>query len=144
MEHANLSGGCLCDSVRYRTPLPKLAPTLCHCVSCRKAAGAHAVGFYTVNRNQVVFEAEKPREYRSSLKVVRGFCGRCGSALTYWHSDRPDDLSITIATLDRPGRVSPADHTWMSDAVAWDSPFDGLRHFQRDRRKATSEEKQSG
>ena len=133
MEREDLVGGCFCGSVRYRTPPPKLTPTLCHCVSCRKAAGANAVGLFTVDRDRVVFEAGQLTEYRSSVNVVRGFCGRCGSALTYWHADWPADLSITIATLDNPSSVTPVDHTWMSDAATWDIPCDGLSQFPHDR-----------
>ena len=133
MESEELTGGCLCGAVRYRTPIPKNAPTLCHCASCRRAAGAHAVGLYTVDREHVVFVAGRPTEYRSSPKVLRGFCGRCGTALTYWHADWPADLSFTIASLDDPRLTAPADHTWMADAVAWDAPTDGLPQFPTDR-----------
>ena len=132
MERGDLTGSCLCGAIRYRTPLPKLAPTLCHCASCRKAAGAHAVGLYTVDRERTAINGHVT-EFPSSLKVVRGFCGRCGSALTYWHADWPADLSFTIATLDDPSRVAPGDHTWMSDAATWDAPGDGLPQFQYDR-----------
>jgi len=132
IEPGDLCGGCLCGAIRYRTPLPKLTPTLCHCASCRKAAGAHAVGLFTVDRERTVIEGQVT-EFQSSAKVVRGFCGRCGSALTYWHADWPADLSFTIATLDDPSRITPVDHTWMADAAGWDTPSDGLPQFLQDR-----------
>ncbi len=132
VERDGLTGSCLCGAIRYRTPLPKLTPTLCHCSSCRKAAGAHAVGLYTVERELAVVEGQLT-EYPSSDKVVRTFCGRCGSALTYWHADWPGDLSFTIATLDDPSSVAPVDHTWMADAASWDTPGDGLPQFAGDR-----------
>ncbi len=131
-ERRELSGSCLCGGVRYRAPPPKLMPTLCHCTSCRKAAGANAVGLFTVDRERTVIEG-RVTEFRSSAKVVRGFCGGCGSALTYWHADWPADLTFTIATLDDPGRIVPVDHTWMADAVSWDIPADGLPQFPHDR-----------
>jgi hypothetical protein len=129
----DLTGGCLCGAVRYRTSIPKLPPTLCHCVSCRRAAGAHAVGLYTVDQDQMAFTPGQPVYYSSSSKVLRGFCGRCGTALTYWHADWPTDISVTIASLDDPELAAPADHTWMADAPAWDRPADGLPQHQTDR-----------
>jgi hypothetical protein len=81
----------------------------------------------------MVFTQGQPVDYRSSPKVLRGFCRRCGSALTYWHADWPADISVTIASLDDPGLAAPADHTWMADAPAWDRPQDGLPQYRTDR-----------
>jgi hypothetical protein len=84
------------------------------------------VGLYTVARATAEFTASKPTEYRSSPDVLRAFCGRCGTSLTYWHARWPEDLSFTISSLDDPGLAAPIDHTGMADAVAWDVPGDGL------------------
>ncbi len=78
------------------------------------------------------FTRGRPSEYHSSPRVLRGFCGACGSALTYWHADW-QDISLTIATLDNPALAVPVDHTWMAHAVAWDTPTDGLPQFAADR-----------
>jgi hypothetical protein len=63
-----LAGGCLCGAVRYRTELPTLAATICHSRSCRLAAGANAVGLYTVERTSVVFTQIRPAEYRQGSR----------------------------------------------------------------------------
>jgi hypothetical protein len=91
------------------------------------------VGLYTVARATLNFTQGRAVEYRSSPDVLRGFCGRCGSALTYWHAGWPQEISITIATLDNPALAEPADHTWMAHAVGWDAPADGLPQFAADR-----------
>jgi hypothetical protein len=67
-----------------------------------------------------------PREYASSSEVARGFCERCGCSLTYGHSKYPDEIDLTIASLDDPSQVVPTDHIWMSDAPSWDRPGDAL------------------
>jgi hypothetical protein len=128
-----LTGSCLCGAVRYRTALPNLPPTLCHCVSCRRATGAHALGLYTVKRDTLTYAQGQPVDYASSPKVLRGFCGRCGTSLSYWHADWPDEISMTIASLDDPAVAAPVDHTWMADALAWDQPADGLPQHLTDR-----------
>jgi hypothetical protein len=126
MSTGELTGGCLCGAVRYRTGTPSVPPTLCHCASCRRATGAHAMGLYTVTRATVEFTAGKQTEYRSSSDVPRGFCGRCGTSLTYWHARWPENLSFTISSLDNPWLAVPIDHTGMADAAPWDVPGDGL------------------
>jgi hypothetical protein len=128
-----LTGGCLCGAVHYRTALPKLPATLCHCVSCRRAAGAHMLGLYTVLRDTLTYTHGQPVGYRSSPNVLRGFCGRCGTSLTHWDAGWPDEISMTIASLDEPALVAPIDHTWMADALAWDQPADGLPQHLTDR-----------
>jgi hypothetical protein len=91
------------------------------------------VGLYTVARATLSFMQGRAVEYRSSPDVLRGFCGRCGSALTYCHAGWPHEISITIVTLDNPALAVPADHTWMAHAVGWDAPTDGLPQFATDR-----------
>ena len=121
-----LTGGCLCGAVRYRCGPRVCPPTLCHCQSCRRASGAHAVGWLTVRAQDLHYRSGEPREIESSPGVWRAFCGRCGAPLSYRAARRPGEIDVTIGTLDEPGRATPVDHIWMVDAVAWDRPADGL------------------
>jgi len=106
---------------------------LCHCPSCRRASGSHVLGLVTVARSAFRIIAGAPQHYRSSPAVLRTFCPRCGTPLTYWHEQWPEDISLTIGSLDRPELFPPADHTWISAAISWDDPADGLRRFETDR-----------
>lgn len=124
-----LSGGCLCGAVRYHVGAQLCAPTLCHCESCRRASGAHAVGWLTVAAGDVVYESGELREIESSPGVVRTFCARCGSPLTYRAARRPGELDVTIGTLDAPGAAAPVDHVFMADAPPWDRPADGRPQY---------------
>jgi hypothetical protein len=53
--------------------------------------------------------------------------------LTYWHAGWPSDISVTIGSMDQPEQTPPVDHTWMSEAIHWDVPKDGLAQFPSDR-----------
>jgi len=130
----SLVGGCLCGAVRYRCGAPIHAPAYCHCTSCRRAAGAHAVAWFTVEADSLVFTQGQPAVYLSSPPVHRTFCGRCGTPLTYRHASSPSEVDITIGSLDEPGRVAPTAHIWMEDAATWDRPADGLPSHPRTRR----------
>ena len=129
-----LAGRCLCGAIHYQCGAPLYPPTLCHCESCRRAAGAHAVGWITVSAASLKFSAGVPREYVSSPEVHREFCAACGTPLTYRHERRAGEVDITLCSLDSPARFAPADHIWMGDALAWDRPGDGLPQHQATRR----------
>jgi hypothetical protein len=128
-----ITGGCLCGSVRYRSANPPERSTLCHCSTCRRVSGSHALGLVTVARKGFQFTANFPAEYRSSVSVVRPFCSKCGTPLTYLHEGWPDAIALTISSLDVPNDAPPTDHTWMSEAIAWDKPSDGLKQYETDR-----------
>jgi hypothetical protein len=127
------TGGCLCGGVRYQITGPLDRSTLCHCATCRRASGSHVLGWVTIAKRDFLFTSNLPAEFRSSTPVLRTFCPTCGTPLTYWHDKWPEHIDVTIGSLDAPGSVAPADHTWMSHAVAWDKPADGLPQFQLSR-----------
>src|ERR1700739_1764539 len=128
-----LTGACLCGAVRYRCSEPQSPASLCHCTSCRRAAGAHAVAWFTVPASTLEFTHTPPAIYKSSAPVERTFCARCGTQLTYRHQRWADQVDITVGSLDEPGRVAPAAHIWMEDAAAWDRPGAGLPCHLRSR-----------
>jgi hypothetical protein len=129
-----ITGGCLCGSVRYRcTGLPTHS-TLCHCATCRRASGSHALGWVALPSSEFQFTTHPPSEFRSSKSVVRTFCSICGTPLTYRHEDTSEEIDVTIGSLDAPDDAQPADHIWMSDALAWDRPADGLPQYPSERR----------
>ncbi|MBV8208569.1 MAG: GFA family protein [Burkholderiaceae bacterium] len=131
-----LTGGCLCGAVAYRSGAPIRPPSICHCTSCRRAAGAHAVAWFTAPTAQFAFTRGAPATFRSSPPVVRSFCASCGTPLTYRHDDSPHEVDVTIGSLDDPSRVAPVAHTWMEDAASWDRPGDGRPQFAQSRAHA--------
>jgi hypothetical protein len=112
-------GGCLCGAIRYRAAGDPMDVTLCHCRTCRKAAGAPLVAWVTFPASEFTIVTGTPIRYRSSSKVVRTFCGECGTPLTYAHADFPSGIDITVCSPDEPERFPPADHTWADHRVAW-------------------------
>lgn len=130
---AVLTGRCLCGAVTYECGPPVLAPCYCHCESCRRASGAHAVAWATVARESFKILTGSVRSYASSPPVLRQFCQQCGTPLTYSNESWPDTIDIAITTLDQPDTLKPVEHIWMEDALSWDRPGDGLPQFPRGR-----------
>ena len=94
-------GGCQCGAARYRIAALGRA-TICHCRMCQKAFG----GFFgpLVTAKGIEWTRGSPATWASSNKVTRGFCGQCGTPLSY---DWGGDLEIAIGTLDDPEAASP-------------------------------------
>lgn len=133
MIDTSLNGHCFCGAVHYRCGALLYPATLCHCESCRRIAGAHAVGWITVAKNSFAYVQGKPARFSSSSGVVRTFCGDCGTPLTYYNRSRPTEIDITLVSLESAVSIAPADHIWMMDALPWDEPHDGRPQHQKTR-----------
>lgn len=121
-------GGCLCGAIRYRAVGEPIAQTICHCQTCRRAAGATPVGWATFRFDELSFLSGKPIYFRSSSTAVRSFCSQCGTPLTYQHNSSLDKIDITAATLDEPNHFVPTHEIWITDRVAWASLDPALPH----------------
>ncbi|MGY2052349.1 GFA family protein [Methylobacterium sp. JK268] len=128
-----LVGGCLCGAVRYACDAPPFHETVCHCASCRRAVGAAEVAWFSVPRAALRFTAGVPTRYASSPGVVRSFCGHCGTSLAYEAQAHPDEIDLTIASLDDPEAVAPKDHTQVAERLRWTVVPDGLPAYPRGR-----------
>ena len=131
MTRGELQGGCLCLSIRYRITGEPLARSSCHCRSCRLAAGAPSVAWITVKRGDFALISGDAVRFRSSPPVVRTFCGKCGTPLTYQHHDDPDTIDVTTATLDQPEAFPPTREVWLEDKLSWEPLNEHLQHFRR-------------
>ncbi len=85
----DIQGGCMCGAVRYSATANPANSMVCHCQSCRRSAASPVVAWVTFAKAEFRFTRGTPREYESSAKVKRRFCGACGSPLTYEHLDTP-------------------------------------------------------
>jgi len=128
-DHAE--GGCLCGAVRYRVEGESAARTLCHCDSCRRAAGGPSVAWAVFAKDAVVFTAGAPALYASSPGVVRGFCARCGTSLTWSCEDKPGQVDLTTASFDDPERFAPTREIWTEERLSWVARHPDLPQYLR-------------
>lgn len=124
-------GGCFCSKVRYNVSGPPLSRSICHCVSCRKSAGAQSVAWLTFPYEGFSLVSGEPRVHNSSPHVERTFCGECGTTLTYRNDSEPETIDITAASLDFPEKFPPMKHIWTEDGLSWIGANDDLPRFER-------------
>jgi len=58
-------------------------------------------------------------EQGSALFQGRGLCANCGTPITFWTRTAPNDIDITLGSLDHPERVPATAHVWTSSKVDW-------------------------
>ena len=129
-----MTGGCQCGAVRYAVAGEPIKSGICHCETCRRIASAPSLPFVGVRSANFRFTCGSPVDYVSSPGVIRSFCGRCGSPVTYRRDDTPEELDIMTVSLDDPNAAPPAFHVWTSEALAWDRSADDLPSFPRERK----------
>jgi hypothetical protein len=119
MTELGIQGGCFCGTIRYRATSPPRISTICHCADCRKASGAASVAWVTFPAEGFAFVEGEPSRYRSSPPVVRTFCGRCGTPLTYRSDERKHEIDVTTASLDEPEAFPPTKHVFPEQKLSW-------------------------
>jgi hypothetical protein len=123
------TGGCLCGAIRYRVTGPPRATTLCHCESCRRATGGPSLAWTVFDRDRVEIVRGALAVHASSPGVERGFCGYCGTSLTYRRADHPGELDVTTASLDDPQAFPPTKEIWVEERLSWIAPNPALTQF---------------
>ncbi len=115
MSETIITGGCQCGAVRFAVDGPLGRASICHCRMCQKAFG----GFYgpLVGAPQLLWTRGAPKRFRSSDAARRGFCGDCGTPLTF----EPDGsiVDVAIGALDDPARAQPAIQLARTSRLAW-------------------------
>lgn len=132
-----LTGGCHCGAARYEANGQPYHETICHCTDCRRIVGAASVAWLTVRRATFRFRGREPSSVRSSARVTRRFCGACGTSLTYEHDALPDEIDVTIASLDDADAWPPKDHTRVREKLPWETICDSLPAFMGARTEDT-------
>ncbi len=71
---------------------------------CQKQFGSFFGAFVSADQAHLSWTRGQPSLFRSSAKVKRGFCNRCGTPLTYHH---PGGVELAIGAFDHPEQLEP-------------------------------------
>jgi len=127
------SGGCFCRAIRYEVEGAPFDETLCHCSICRRTSGAPFVAWASFWRAGFRFTVGSPARIRSSNAACRSFCATCGTPLVFERDSLPDELDITLCSLDEPESIRPKDQTYVESRLSWAEHLDGLPSHSRTR-----------
>ena len=115
---AEITGRCLCGSVRYRVQSAPLWTALCHCESCRRACSAPVVAWMGFATEDVHWTGSRT-VYASSNAATRSFCPTCGSQMSFEGRRWPGETHLCAASLDRPQDYEPELHCYYAERLGW-------------------------
>ena len=98
------SGGCQCGAVRFHVEGTLGDASVCHCRMCQKASGNFYLPLVSVRQAKLTWTRGERKRFKSSNVAWRGFCGDCGTPLTY---EAPDGIALAIAAFDDPAGIVP-------------------------------------
>ena len=123
-------GGCFCGAVRYRIQGPPTYAGNCHCRDCQRAVGASFVTWIGAKPKDFEVTEGEITCCETSPGVWRGFCGRCGSSLTFGGDDWTD-VGIAAASLDDPSFVRPESNVYLDHRQPWVIIDETLRCYDK-------------
>jgi hypothetical protein len=115
----SLSGGCQCGAVRFRVTGEIRHTSLCHCRMCQKAFAAPFGAFASVAIASMEWTRGKRKRFQSSNAVARGFCGDCGTPLTFEAAIGGKNIALAICAFDDPDQLPPQRQSDIEARVAW-------------------------
>lgn len=125
-------GGCHCGAVRYEVSGEPQHVALCHCVDCRKSAGAPMVAWAAFAEDEFSLLQGELSTFNSSGTAMRSFCPKCGTGIAYRNAKYlPGIVDIQSATLDDPDALPAGAHIQTAERIGWMSEAHSLPEFER-------------
>lgn len=127
-EAQRVTGGCLCEAVRFEAQVFLDKAYYCHCTDCQRNSGQPAAMGVPIRMGTLRFTTEEPKYYVSSPWGLRGFCPHCGSVIL-WKARNPEEdwlTNLSPGCLDHPEEVRPALHVHVDRQLSWYKPDDDL------------------
>ena len=131
MSEAAHGGRCLCGAVTFHSEKAPKWVTYCHCASCRRHTASPVAVFLGFDAAYFRFTGEAPSAFESSHGVVRQFCRRCGSPISYQGERYPGEIHLYVGVMDDPQRYAPQAHVFFDEHLPWFDTADGLDRHDR-------------
>ena len=120
----SITGGCQCGAVRYRIEGDLGRASICHCRMCQKAFGGPFGPLVSAKIAELTWTRGERKRFASSNKVERGFCGDCGTPLTFEYS--AEWIDVSIGSLDDPSLAVPTVQLEVGSRMTWTDSIPGL------------------
>lgn len=102
----------------------------CHCIDCRRSAGAPYVTWGSVPRADLVVTKGEPRKVAHADRI-RSFAACCGTHLFFEDTKDSEIVDVTIASLDDPAPFAPQKAIWLEDKLPWVTLDESLPKFPK-------------
>ena len=124
------SGACFCGAITAEARGEPLSVVYDHDDDCRRAIGSPLTVWIGYRSNQVRFTRGTPKTFSRTPGVERGFCGDCGSTITYRDEGIAGELHLCIGFMDHPERFPPQAHSFWRLKLPWIKMADNLPRLE--------------
>ncbi len=114
-----IQGGCFCGPTHYAIEDVHYLVVKCHCTKCRRTSAAPIVTWIAAPTSAFKFSGAPLKELSSSAKGTRRFCPNCGTPLIFSDTDRPDEIDVTVCSLDNPQDFPPSKAICEDTKLPW-------------------------
>ena len=126
------SGGCHCGAIRYQLAGKPKDIALCHCVDCRRNAGAPVMAWAGYPEDSLVMTKGEAKLFKSTGATRRSFCGDCGTGLFYRNADiLPGIVEVQLSTMDDQEALPPTIQIQVAERLGWMKTAHQLPEIQR-------------
>lgn len=125
-----MRGRCFCGAITFEFDGTPNWTLHCHCESCRRATSSPITTWLSVPRAAFRITNGEICHYTSSPGVKRGFCGECGSPLSYEAERIADEIHLYAVSLDNPDDVRPERHVFVAEQLSWFETADNLPRYE--------------
>lgn len=125
-------GGCLCGAARYEADVSEHETGNCHCSLCQKHTGSAFLTVTCVAIDKFRWINSPEGEYASSNDVIRRFCTKCGTPITWESADVPDLANFGAGTLDDKNGLEISYEIYTSNRLAGIERVPGARQMEAD------------
>jgi hypothetical protein len=128
----SVTGGCVCNAIRYRLLTAPLFCYACHCHDCQKATGSAFGLFLNIEAcNLSVISPTKPAlvtQFKRPDMVSRhAECPKCKVELWSHNVLGAAIADVRVGTLDYPGLMEPDVHSFVESKLGWLNLPEGAR-----------------
>jgi hypothetical protein len=114
----DFAGRCLCGEVRFTAHGAPDLVAICYCDACRRHTGSAFAIYADYQRERVKLDGAFT-EFASSSGVLRGFCARCGSTISYRGANLAEMIHLHIGVFDRADLLVPTREECVGARLGW-------------------------
>lgn len=112
-------GQCLCGKVRYQIPDSPKYIFNCHCTICRERSGAPFTTWLLYNNQSVSITKGDLSYFESNPNVMRGFCKKCGTDISWINKEKSKWIGLTLGTCKNQNQFKPSSDIWVRSKLEW-------------------------
>jgi hypothetical protein len=130
----NITGSCLCRSVKYTIKGQFKAVANCHCNTCKKVIGGafETLAFIDENNFELIEGQDTLTAYQISENATKNFCRTCGTPIFNSYKKYPGNCMVQVGSLDDPSIVAPAVNVFCESMLPWVQGIADLKCFERE------------